>query len=107
MNVIVTGQHVEVTPAIREYVVGKMLRIARHFDHPIDVNVVLSVEKIRHHIEANVHLQGKDLFVECTHEDMYASIDELADMLDRTVIKHKEKRGNLRHAEPIKRMAAE
>lgn len=91
MNLNVTGQHFEVTSAIRQYIVEKMGRIARHFDHVIDINVVLKVEKQRQHIEANIHVQGKDLFAEATQEDMYAAIDELIDMLDRQVIKHKER----------------
>lgn len=98
MNVTVTGQHMEVTPAIRQYVTEKLERIGRHFDHVIDVSVVLNVEKLRHHIEANIHVQGKDLFAETTHEDMYAAIDQLVDILDRQVIRHKEKRSEHRHS---------
>ncbi len=105
MNVTVTGQHMEVTPAIRQYVVEKLERIGRHFDHVIDVTVVLNVEKLRQHVEANVHVQGKDLFAETTHEDMYAAIDELVDILDRQVIRHKEKRSDHRHIPPKKQLA--
>jgi putative sigma-54 modulation protein len=91
MNLSVTGQHFEVTPAIRQYLDDKFGRVSRHFDHVIDISVVLKVEKQRQHVEANIHVQGKDLFAETTHEDMYAAIDELIDMLDRQVLKHKEK----------------
>jgi putative sigma-54 modulation protein len=68
-----------------------MNRITRHFDHVIDVSVILSVEKLKQKIEANVHLSGKDIFVECHDLDMYAAIDMLVDRLDRQIIKHKEK----------------
>ena len=47
MNLNLTGNHLEITPAIRAYVVAKMERVTRHFDHVIDVNVVLSVDKLR------------------------------------------------------------
>jgi putative sigma-54 modulation protein len=97
MNITVTGQHVEITPAIRDYVVEKMERIKRHFDHPIDVSVVLTVEKLRQHVEANVRVNGKDLFAETTDPDMYAAIDELSHMLDRQIIRHKEKQHDHRH----------
>lgn len=104
MNVTVTGQHMEVTPAIRQYVIDKLDRIGRHFDHVIDVNVVLNVEKLRQHIEANIHVQGKDLFAESTQEDMYAAIDDLVDILDRQVLRYKEKRTDHRQA-PLKHIA--
>ena len=47
-------------------------RITRHFDHVIDVNVIVSVDKLKQKIEANVHLRGKDIFVESHDGDMYA-----------------------------------
>ena len=91
MNLHLSGHHLEITPAIREYVITKLGRITRHFDHVIDVNVILSVEKLKQKIEASVHLSGKDIHVESCDSDMYAAIDSLADKLDRQIIKHKEK----------------
>ena len=46
MNLSISGHHVEVTPALREYVTTKLRRIRHHFDQVIDVNVILSVEKL-------------------------------------------------------------
>jgi len=91
MNLNLTGIHLEITPAIRAYVVAKMGRVTRHFDHVIDVNVVMSVDKLRQKIEANVHVRGKEIHAESIDPDMYAAIDLLADKLDRQVVRHKEK----------------
>jgi putative sigma-54 modulation protein len=91
MNLHLSGHHVDVTPAMRDYVTNKFARITRHFDHVIDVKVILSVEKLKQKIEANVHLSGKDIFVESHDPDMYAAIDTLVDKLDRQILKHKEK----------------
>ena len=98
MNLRLSGHHLEITPAIRDYITGKIGRITRHFDHVIDVNVILSVERLLQKIEASVHLSGKNIFVESQDADMYAAIDSLVDKLDRQIIKYKEKhfehRGN-------------
>jgi len=91
MNLNLTGQHLEITPAIRDYVIAKLDRVTRHFDHVIDVNVVMSVDKLRHKVEVNLHTRGKDIHVEAVEPDMYAAIDALADKLDRQVLKYKEK----------------
>ncbi|MBX9894775.1 MULTISPECIES: ribosome hibernation-promoting factor, HPF/YfiA family [unclassified Nitrosomonas] len=91
MNLKLTGNHVEITDAMRDYVTSKIGKITRHFDHVIDVSVILSVEKLKQKAEANVHIRGKDIFVETDSEDMYASIDSLVDKLDRQILKHKEK----------------
>ena len=92
MNLNLTGNHLEITPAIRDYVVAKLDRVTRHFDHVIDVNVVLSVDKLRQKVEANLHIRGKDIHAEAVEPDMYAAIDAIADKLDRQVLKEKEKR---------------
>ncbi|MBI5330888.1 MAG: ribosome-associated translation inhibitor RaiA [Betaproteobacteria bacterium] len=95
MNLTITGHHLEVTPAIRGYVEEKIGRVTRHFDQVIDVTVILAVEKLKHKAEVNLHVRGKDIFVESTDADMYAAIDSLADKLDRQVMKYKEKITNV------------
>jgi putative sigma-54 modulation protein len=103
MNLQLTGHHVEITPSIREYVISKLDRINRHFEQVIDVNVIMSVQKLDQMIEATVHLSGKDIHVECHDADMYAAIDGLVDKLDRQIIRHKEKFQEGRHAASPKR----
>ena len=107
MNLHLTGHQLPITPAIREYVSAKLQRITHHFDHVIDVNCILSVEKLQQKIEATVHVRGRDIFCESKADDMYAAIDGLVDKLDRTIIKHKEKTLSQRHAAPLKHQAAE
>jgi putative sigma-54 modulation protein len=102
MNLHLSGHHLEITEAMRNYITGKIERVNRHFDHVIDINMILSVDKLEQKVEANVHLSGKDIFVESRHEDMYAAIDNLIDKLDRQILKHKEKHREHRgHREPV------
>ena len=104
MNLHLTGHQLPITPAIRGYVAAKLERITHHFDNVIDVNVIMSVEKLQQKVEATVHVRGRDIYCEARASDMYAAIDGLVDKLDRTIIKHKEKTLSHRHdAAPIKR----
>lgn len=96
MNFKLSGHHLEITQPLREYVETKLERVIRHFDQVIGVSVLLTVDNQtekdkRQRAEINVHLKGKDIFVESHHEDLYAAIDALVDKLDRQVIKHKDK----------------
>lgn len=91
MNLQICGHHLEITSAIHDYVTGKLERVTRHFDNVIDVNVILSVEKLKQKAEVTVHLSGKDVFVESIDEDLYAAVDSLVDKLDRQIQKHKQK----------------
>ena len=104
MNLNLTGNHIHITPAIRDYVVAKLERVNRHFDHVIDVNVVMTVEKLDQKIEANVHLSGKDIHVQANDGDMYAAIDGLIDKLDRQILKYKERFAVNKHNPGIKRI---
>ncbi len=91
MNLQVSGHHLEITPALHAYVTGKLERITRHFDNVIDVNVILSVDKLTQKAEVTVHLAGKDVYVESVDEDLYAAVDGLVDKLERQVQKYKQK----------------
>ena len=102
MNLSVAGHHVEVTPPIRQYLEEKLDRVLRHFDDVTTVNVVLSVEKLQQKAAATLHVRGRDLHAEAVDQDLYASIDALADKLDREVIRHTEKHQN-HHGAGIKR----
>ncbi|HYD78721.1 MAG TPA: ribosome-associated translation inhibitor RaiA [Paucimonas sp.] len=102
MNLMITGHHVDVTPAIRAYVETKFERIMRHFDHIIDAAVVLGVERPsdkdrRHRAEVNLRLRGNVLHVEDRAQDMYAAIDGLVDKLDRQLLRHKDKLQSHQH----------
>lgn len=94
MQINITGHHIEITDALKDYVTEKMQKLTRHFDHVTNAHVILTVEKQEQKAEATVHVSGKDLFAEVISEDMYASIDGLVDKLDRQLIKHKEKIGS-------------
>lgn len=91
MNLQISGHHIEVTPALRDYVEQKLEPVISHFDHVTGVNVILSVEKLKQKAEVTVHVPGKDIFVESAEDDLYAAIDVMFDKLDRQIQKHKQK----------------
>lgn len=91
MQVSVTGRHLDITDSLRDYTAEKINKLKRHFDHVIDVHVVLGVAKLEHKAEATVQIDGAKLFAEDVHSDMYHAIDNVASKLDRQIIKHKEK----------------
>lgn len=91
MQLNLTGHHIEITQALRDYVTSKMERLERHFDQVIDAHVILSVEKLRQKAEATLYMSGGNIHADAVEEDMYAAIDALIDKLDRQVKRYKEK----------------
>jgi len=100
MNLNITGHHIEVTPALRDYVTGKVDKVIRHFDHVTSVHVILSVEKLVQKAEITLHVKGKDIFADSSDADLYAAIDLLIDKLDRQVLKYKGKHNDHGHSRP-------
>ena len=97
MRIIVNGRNLEITDAIKAYVKEKIGKVLNHYDQIQMIEVVLSVIKNpsvtqNHTAEAVCRLtSGNSIVSEETAESMYASIDLLADKLNRQVIKYKDK----------------
>ncbi len=97
MQINISGHHVEVTQALKDYVQSKVDKLERHFDNITNVQVTLTVEKLIQKAEATIHASGAELHANSENDDMYAAIDSLTDKLDRQLLKHKEKMSNHRH----------
>ncbi len=91
MQINLSGHHVDISPALRDYVTARLGKLERHFDHVTNAHVVLTVEKQAQKAEASIHVSGGRLFADAIDDDMYAAIDALADKLDRQIKRHKEK----------------
>lgn len=109
MNLTISGHHVDVTPALRDYVTNKLDRVTRHFDQVVEMNVLLSLDnpkekELRQKAGCSIRVKGKDIFVETSDVDLYTAIDILVDKLDRQVGRHKEKVVIGKGADPHKKM---
>src|SRR6266566_1570144 len=91
MQITVSGRQIEVTESLRSYAAEKIGRVQKHFDHMTTSNVVLQVERNLHKADVTLHAKGATLAASGEAKDMYAAIDQVADRLDRQVLKHKEK----------------
>ena len=91
MQIKISGHHVEITPALQDYVRGKLERIERHFDNVTSAQVILSTDKLQQKAEATLHTAGHEIHAEAIEDGLYAAVDTLIDKIDRQVTKHKER----------------
>ena len=96
MHIYVNGRNIEVTDAIKAYVKEKIGKVTHHYDQIQGIEVILSVIKNpaasgKHVAEVTCKLNSGAIHCEESVESMYASIDLLADKLDRQVKKYKDK----------------
>ncbi|PWI57271.1 ribosome hibernation-promoting factor, HPF/YfiA family [Sulfoacidibacillus thermotolerans] len=96
MKIHVRGDnHLDVTPALKDYLEKKLSRIDRYFDAPAsqEVTVTMSVTRGIHAVEAMIPLGHVMLRAEERSGDMYASIDMVMDKLEKQLDKYKHKIG--------------
>ncbi|MAM89288.1 ribosome hibernation-promoting factor, HPF/YfiA family [Allohahella sp. A8] len=97
MQLNITGQNIDLTDALKSHVEAKFNKLQRHVDSISNVQVTLAVEKQRQMAEATLHMSGSDVHANAEDVDMYTAIDQLADKLDRQVLKQKEKQVERNH----------
>jgi len=91
MNIVVTGRHLEITTALKEYAEKKIKRFDRYLSNISEAIVTLSVQKYRHKVEVLLKVNGVLIQAEGTTGELYSSIDEVAEKLERQIKKYKEK----------------
>jgi putative sigma-54 modulation protein len=97
MRLQVKGRNVEVSDAIRSYAEEKLGKLERQLNDPTLVEVELAVERNpsisnNHVAEATVWTKGPTLRAREASNDMRASIDQLANKLERQVKKYRQRR---------------
>ncbi|MBU1168954.1 MAG: ribosome-associated translation inhibitor RaiA [Proteobacteria bacterium] len=91
MQVSVTFKNIDPSDALRSYAQKKLDRFDKLLDSPADVNVVFSVEKIRHTAEINLVSDRLNLYAKEESENMYSSIDVVLDKLKKQLTKSRDK----------------
>ncbi len=91
MQLNITGQHVEITEPLRNFVETKFEKLEQYFDRINQVYIVLKVEKVQQIADATLRVNGGELHATSEADDMYAAIDGLIDKLARQLTKHKDK----------------
>jgi putative sigma-54 modulation protein len=91
MQFSVTARNLEITPALRAYAEEKLSRLTRYLENIVSLHVVLSVNK--HRQTAEVTLRVRDLTIRAEEEgdDLYSSIDLVAEKLERQILRYKER----------------
>ena len=91
MNINITGKHVELTDALRDFTHEKFDKILTHFPNITSIHVVFEVVKTTQAAEATVHIPGHQVYAKSEAADLYSAIDLLIDKLYKQIMKHKGK----------------
>jgi len=91
MNIIVNGRHLDLTPALKNYAEEKIKKFERYSSNITEAVVTLGIEKYRHKAEVLMKANGVIIQAEAITGEIYSSIDEVVEKLEKQVKRYKEK----------------
>ncbi|MBP1747270.1 MAG: raiA, partial [Deltaproteobacteria bacterium] len=101
MGTTISFRHIEPDEGIRAYVEEKMARLQKYVEVPLDVHVVLSLErKYRQRVDVMFTLNGTVINAHEIMDDMRAAIDKILDKLERRLTRYRDKLKKYREVKP-------
>ena len=98
MRFSVTGRHIEITDAMRQYVEEKAGKLSRFYDRVQSIEVVIEKEGLQNKVEMVVSADHRHTFVgQVSAGDYYEAIDLVMDKVEAQLRKHKDKHRNRKH----------
>ncbi|MDZ7860874.1 MAG: ribosome-associated translation inhibitor RaiA [Candidatus Krumholzibacteriota bacterium] len=91
MELTTTSRHFKASPELIEHIEVKMRKLKRYFENILNVDVIMSVEKVRHIAEVNLHVQGHNFTAIEESDNMFFSIDKCEKDLERQIKKYRGK----------------
>ena len=103
MQITITGQHLDLTEALKNHAEDKIGKLDRHFDQVIDARVVLKHaphENPENTADVTMYAAGHVFHAVSQHADMYRALDLVTEKLESQIDSYKEKRQDRRNDNP-------
>ncbi len=97
MEVKITFRHMNSVEALKEYAWEKFSKIRKYMEEPIEVSLVMSIEKHRHIAEVMIKGKGVNIKAQESTNDMHSSIDLLVDKVEKQLRRRKDRLVDLKH----------
>ena len=91
MKYVIVGKNMEVSSSLEKAVKDKLGKLDKFFSEDTTAHVTLSVNRGRHIIEVTIPVKGNVIRCEQVSTDMYASIDQAAEVIERQLKRYKSK----------------
>jgi len=94
MRFTFTSKNIKSIEKLKERAISKISKIDKMLPQEAEAAVLFSVEKLAHKVEVTIPLKMRTLRAEVVSTDMASAIDDVADVLEKQIIKYK---GRLHH----------
>lgn len=85
MNISITFRHMDSSDAIKRYAGEKLAKLQRFLRQPMSGKVTVSIDRLKHVVEARISSGGEHLEAHDKSDDMYSAIDLVMDKLERQI----------------------
>lgn len=89
MRISISGRGIEISDYLRELIDKKVGKLERYFPKDTEVQFTMTVEKNRHIVEVTIPYDNVIIRGEEVTGDMYASIDNVLDKLEKQITRHR------------------
>jgi len=91
MKYVIVGKNMEVTSSLETAIKEKLGKLDKFFAEDTTAHVTLSVHRERHIIEVTIPVKGNVIRCEQSSTDMYTSIDQAVEVIERQLKRYKSK----------------
>ncbi|MBJ7449265.1 MAG: ribosome-associated translation inhibitor RaiA [Parachlamydiales bacterium] len=88
-NITITGRHIQVTDAIKDYALEKIAKVERFTHRVIDVMICLEVQRQEQKVSIVMHFDHTVIKADVSSDNMYSSIDQAVGKLCRQIQRYK------------------
>jgi putative sigma-54 modulation protein len=92
MNTTITFRHMQPSEALKDHVGERLERLRKYARDPVEVHVILDIEKNRHTAEVILTAKGVNAQSSITSEDMYTSVEAAIDKVEKNLRRHHDKK---------------
>ncbi|MBM4302765.1 MAG: ribosome-associated translation inhibitor RaiA [Deltaproteobacteria bacterium] len=107
MSLHLNFRNIESTDAIKQHIEDKVDKFKKFVTYPMEIHVILSVEKTLHCVEITCHAEHKDFIATSKSKNLYESIDVCSHKIEAQLKKEREKKKGHNSAHKIASRHAE
>ena len=101
MDITISFRHINHDDGLKKYVEEKLSRLKKYVESPLDVHVVLSLErKYRQRVDVMFTLNGVVINAHEVQDDMRAAVDAIVDKLETRLSRYRDKVKQYREGKP-------
>jgi ribosome hibernation promoting factor len=91
MQISVSFRNVEPSEHLKNYAETRMGRLKKYLEEPIEIHLVLSIQKFRHTVDATISSDGVKIKAQEETGDLYSAIDMVLDKIEKQVKRHRDR----------------